>query len=96
MPIAEEILVRDGFKCVYCGRDLYEFEDWVTMVCDHRVPKAHEGRGDLDNFVTCCGLCNTLKGHRRWDSLQETTNYIEARREEWLQYWQEHVKPLKG
>jgi 5-methylcytosine-specific restriction endonuclease McrA len=51
------ILVRDGFKCVYCGS-----KDKLTL--DHLIPKSKGGRNDWNNLVTCCDTCNKKKGDK--------------------------------
>jgi 5-methylcytosine-specific restriction endonuclease McrA len=50
------ILVRDGFRCAYCGagpRDL---------TLDHIIPKSKGGKSTFENCVACCKPCNHRKG----------------------------------
>ncbi len=54
------ILVRDGFKCRYCGRAATE----VPLVVDHCDPVCNGGRTSTDNLVTACQDCNIGKGGR--------------------------------
>lgn len=34
----------------------------VLMTKDHIVPKSKGGKNELDNYATCCSVCNNLKG----------------------------------
>lgn len=52
------IYVRDGFKCVYCGRSVEE----TAITIDHVVPQALGGTNDASNLVTACRSCNSAKG----------------------------------
>lgn len=51
------ILIRDGFKCVYCG-------DPNNLTLDHLIPKSKGGKNDWYNLVTCCDTCNKKKGDK--------------------------------
>ncbi len=53
-----EILQRDGFRCVYCGR---EPKDGVKLVVDHVNPFSKGGSGENENLVTSCHECNMGK-----------------------------------
>lgn len=51
------ILIRDGFKCVYCGKDMRDSPpDTVTV--DHVVPIAQGGMTATNNLVAACMACN--------------------------------------
>lgn len=58
------IFVRDGFRCVYCGRAA---EDDVYLHVDHIVPRAAGGTDDDENLVTACQECNAGKSDRHPD-----------------------------
>ena len=47
------VLVRDNFRCQYCGRPA----DNV----DHVVPRSRGGRHTWDNVVAACRACNARK-----------------------------------
>ena len=54
------VLLRDGFRCQYCGarkpaRELNQ---------DHVVPRARGGRASWENIVASCYRCNQKKGNR--------------------------------
>lgn len=54
----KNILRRDGYKCVYCGRgDL-------PLTVDHVLPKARGGTDSWENLVCACTVCNNRKGDR--------------------------------
>jgi|TARA_B110000495_G_scaffold202293_1_gene221989 CRISPR/Cas system Type II protein with McrA/HNH and RuvC-like nuclease domain len=58
-----EIYIKDGYRCVYCGRDmLSDFDTWMSIELDHVIPKAEGGDDSITNRVTSCNLCNKLKG----------------------------------
>lgn len=53
-----EVLARDSFTCVYCGRKPPE----VILHADHKVSVKDGGTDDLENLVTACDKCNGGKG----------------------------------
>lgn len=52
------VLVRDGFKCAYCGIA------GERLTIDHIVPKSRGGKTDFENCVASCKPCNNKKGRR--------------------------------
>jgi len=54
----KNILVRDGFKCAYCGNG----KERLTI--DHIIPKSSGGRTTFENCVSSCKSCNNKKGGR--------------------------------
>lgn len=56
--VRENVLLRDGGRCVYCGAD----ED---LSMDHVIPISKEGADTSRNLVTACRSCNSRKGARR-------------------------------
>ena len=54
----KNVMVRDGFKCVYCGKKS------VRFTIDHVVPKARGGKSSFENCVCSCKPCNNKKGSR--------------------------------
>ncbi len=54
----KNILVRDGFKCAYCGKNQRR------LTIDHIIPKSRGGATDFDNCVACCKACNNKKGNQ--------------------------------
>ncbi|WP_309242682.1 HNH endonuclease [Limnofasciculus baicalensis] len=55
------VLHRDGYKCVFCGRNSKE----VPLEVDHIIPFVKGGSHDLSNLQTLCFDCNRGKGARR-------------------------------
>ncbi len=54
----EEILKKDGYKCVICGRGE---SDGTTLHIDHIKPRSKGGKSDLKNGQVLCGRHNILK-----------------------------------
>jgi 5-methylcytosine-specific restriction endonuclease McrA len=54
------IYVRDGFTCQYCG----EKHSRSKLNLDHVVPKSLGGRTNWTNIVCSCVSCNLQKGGR--------------------------------
>jgi 5-methylcytosine-specific restriction endonuclease McrA len=51
------VLRRDGNRCVYCGSN-------QNLTLDHVVPRSQGGKDTWGNLVAACQECNTLKGNR--------------------------------
>ena len=59
------LYIRDGFGCVYCGRDLRgAVPSDVTL--DHLLPRSVGGTNDASNLVTACRRCNSSRQDRPW------------------------------
>jgi 5-methylcytosine-specific restriction endonuclease McrA len=56
--IKDEILKRDKYSCVVCGRG---YRDGVELVVDHVKPKDRGGTNTIDNGQTLCMEHNNLK-----------------------------------
>ena len=54
----KNVMIRDGFKCVYCGAENVKF------TIDHVLAKARGGISSFENCVTACKPCNHKKGHK--------------------------------
>jgi len=52
------VLQRDGFRCVYCGRR----PPAVNLEVDHKIPRSQGGQDNLKNLVAACWDCNRGKG----------------------------------
>lgn len=76
-----EILKRDWFRCMYCGR---AWKD-VSLEVDHIIPKSKWWTDNMDNLITCCRECNMWK----WNTMLEE--------EKWYKYIiNEHIKKMKS
>lgn len=53
-----DILKRDGFRCVLCGRSA---NDGVKLHVDHILPVSRGGKTERDNLRTLCSDCNMGK-----------------------------------
>jgi hypothetical protein len=58
--LRHEVMARDGYKCVYCGRGP---ADGVTLQIDHRIPLSRGGRTTEPNLATACDQCNLGKSN---------------------------------
>ena len=52
------ILVRDNFTCVYCGKVAHK------LTVDHIIPKSRGGGSTFENCVASCKPCNNKKNNR--------------------------------
>jgi len=58
----EEILKRDGYKCVVCGRGR---EDGIELHVDHINPKYYGGKATILSGETMCAQHNFIKKHSK-------------------------------
>lgn len=56
--LKEQILKRDGYKCIICGRSSKE---GYELHVDHILPKDKGGKATLENGQTLCSICNFRK-----------------------------------
>jgi 5-methylcytosine-specific restriction endonuclease McrA len=61
----EHLFLRDGHRCVYCGRHRRELGHRERLTRDHLIPQSKGGRNEWLNVVTACSSCN----HRKSDQL---------------------------
>ena len=54
----KNVLIRDGFKCAYCGSEKRKF------TIDHIIPKSMGGKTNFENCVSSCKPCNNKKGNK--------------------------------
>lgn len=52
------VLLRDGFRCTYCGATP---ADGAKLVVDHVLPRAAGGANADTNLTTACSACNAGK-----------------------------------
>jgi 5-methylcytosine-specific restriction endonuclease McrA len=79
MSLKNRVLLRDRYRCVYCGQILPP--DQLTL--DHVQARMRGGDGSEGNLVTCCRTCNAWKGGMAaWAFLAKhpelRTNFFEA------------------
>ena len=56
-----DIMKRDGFRCVLCGRSA---QDGVSLHVDHILPVSKGGKTEPSNLWTLCEQCNLGKGEK--------------------------------
>ena len=61
------VLARDGFKCVYCGRE--------ATTIDHVIPQAMGGQNSYENCVAACKKCNNKKGCKSLEAMGWEINF---------------------
>jgi len=54
------ILMRDGYRCQYCGLQFHGSE----LTLDHVIPRAQGGKNSWENLVACCRKDNHRKADR--------------------------------
>ncbi|MFZ7124705.1 MAG: HNH endonuclease [Desulfobacterales bacterium] len=54
----KNVLIRDGFKCAYCGTRTGH------LTVDHITPRSRGGPSTFENCVASCRPCNSRKGSR--------------------------------
>ena len=105
-----QIYKRDGFKCVYCGVDgSKSFDVWLTLTCDHLLPKGHPDRENSEFIVTACNFCNvaenryfskadklglTFDGLTRELLIARRKPYVEEVRRKFKGFWEKEVSHL--
>jgi 5-methylcytosine-specific restriction endonuclease McrA len=65
----KNVMVRDDFKCVYCGTK-------NNLNIDHVFPQSKGGKNTFENTVTSCLSCNNRKGDR---TLREAKMFYKKR-----------------
>ena len=61
LKLRSEILRRDDYKCVHCGR---RSDDGVKLHIDHILPFSKGGLTVKENLQTLCNECNIGKSNR--------------------------------
>ncbi|HEX5481525.1 MAG TPA: HNH endonuclease [Terriglobia bacterium] len=94
---AMKIFKRDHYKCQYCGLDgLESFENWMVMTVDHIHAYAKGGALRSENQLTACQPCNTIKGTKHFESLEAARKYVQGKRAEWHEVYQEQLRSGRG
>lgn len=75
----ENVYLRDGYECQYCGRRCSSTE----LTLDHVLPRCRGGKTTWRNVVTACVRCNRQKGRYLPDEAEMPLRTIPAR-PKWL------------
>ena len=102
-----KILMRDRYRCQYCGRTGTAFD----LSIDHILPRSRGGRTTPENLCAACRPCNNRKGDRtpaeaRMPMLTEPSallydldlaalRHAAIARPEWAPYITPHVEARK-
>jgi 5-methylcytosine-specific restriction endonuclease McrA len=90
---SRQIFLRDNCICQYCGFDGRGFMGWKQLTIDHVDPQGGNG---LNNLVTCCHHCNSVKGKRTTklnQKIQGARQYIEGQNKEHYKWYLEKYAP---
>lgn len=97
-PLTLEVWLRDGCKCVYCGRDMLESRDitYYFWCAEHLLPvHKHEHLKDaIWNQVLGCRACNQLK--QRFDPANDGTPADEAHKTIFIERAKAHIEMRKA
>ena len=82
--LAFKIQKRNNFICQYCGKDGLESAlAWHQTAVDHFNPQLKDSeRNAEENLKTACEYCNSLKGNRKFDTLEAAKAYLKKRKKE--------------
>jgi len=81
--LVDPVQKRDNYMCQYCGKDgLASLDNWHDCTRDHVKPFSRGGVEDPSNVVTSCHYCNSIKGDRVFNSLEDARAFVLARRAE--------------
>jgi len=76
-----DVFKRDGFKCVYCGRQ----PPHVTLEVDYLAVNDPGGPDSIDNYATSCPYCNQPSSLQLIPlSLELHTASLEERKEQYV------------
>jgi hypothetical protein len=70
------VFSKDGYRCVFCGRN--PREDNIKLVIDHVTPVEYRGTNDILNLQTLCTDCNSGKKHFLKDESPEVVTKVFA------------------
>lgn len=63
------VLVRDGWRCVYCR--------WEADCTDHIIPRGYPESTNLEsNLVASCRSCNTAASNRIFKTLDDRKRFV--------------------
>ena len=95
-PSRNNIFLRDGNKCQYCG----EIFEKRMLTVDHVIPRSQGGVDSWSNLVTSCSPCNTLKGSSKIRPLKKPISpsikslliqYYKLNNSGWVKDWRDYI-----
>jgi 5-methylcytosine-specific restriction endonuclease McrA len=54
----DELIARDGPRCVWCGHDAWRSD----LTVEHLLPRVRGGQGLPENLAVACRRCNRRRG----------------------------------
>ena len=73
----DEVLLRDGFHCGYCGIDLLaSLDSFLTLTKDHLIPRSAGGGNGNYNRIASCPACDRLKSNAIVKDLAEARQLV--------------------
>ena len=91
-PSLRNVLVRDNFKCQYCGKGI----SLRNATRDHVHPLSKGGPNTLDNLVASCKACNGLKDNMSLAEFERKYNVKLANKPRMLTEEEKLQAALKG
>jgi len=93
------IKLRDGFRCMYCNRNLADAM-FTEVTIDHLVPACDGGTNETINCITACRKCNCSRQDKPWKAFafktggkQAVTRILRNTRRE-IKKYRNHAKAL--
>lgn len=71
-----KVLIRDGFRCTYCGAT----KEDDRLEVDHVIPVSRGGTDDIGNLVAACRRCNIGKGRNEVVDVVDSDKGVYVRR----------------
>lgn len=88
--IKKEILLNQNGKCIYCDisfKDSFYYNKNKTKIFkikihyDHFTPWVYSKNNEKSNLYASCNICNSLKGCKHFNSLEQAIEYLKIKRE---------------
>ena len=96
--VKRKIQIRDKYICQYCGKDGLESAlVWHQTAVDHFNPQLKEPEINAEeNLKTACEYCNSLKGNRKFDTMENAKAYLEKRKNKLHEEFLKVKKAIRG